>query len=31
MMDVAAHLEGLLRDRVELDGVELVHVEYRPE
>ena len=31
MMDVAAHLEGLLRDRVELVGVELVHVEYRPE
>ncbi len=31
MMDVAAHLEGLLRDRVELDGVELVYVEYRPE
>ncbi len=31
MMDVAAHLEGLLRDVVELDGVELVYVEYRPE
>ncbi len=30
-MDVAAHLEGLLRDVVELDGVELVYVEYRPE
>ena len=31
MMDVAAHLEGLLKDVVELDGVELVYVEYRPE
>ncbi len=31
MIDVAAHLEGLLRDVVELDGVELVYVEYRPE
>ena len=30
-MDVAAHLEGLLKDVVELDGVELVYVEYRPE
>ena len=30
-MDVAAHAEGLLRDVVELDGVELVYVEYRPE
>jgi ribosome maturation factor RimP len=31
MMDVAAHVEGLLRDVVELDGVELVYVEYQPE
>ena len=31
MMDVAAHAEGLLRDMVEVDGVELVHVEYQPE
>ncbi len=31
MMDVAAHAEGLLRDEVELDGVELVHIEYQPE
>ena len=31
MMDVAAHAEGLLRDAVEADGVELVHVEYQPE
>ncbi len=30
-MDVAAHAEGLLRDVVEADGVELVHVEYQPE
>ncbi len=30
-MDVAAHAEGLLRDEVELDGVELVHIEYQPE
>ncbi len=30
-MDVAAHAEGLLRDMVEVDGVELVHVEYQPE
>ncbi len=30
-MDVVARIEGFLRDRVELDGVELVHVEYRPE
>ncbi len=30
-MDVAAHAEGLLRDVVEVDGVELVHVEYQPE
>ena len=30
-MDVAAHAEGLLRDVVEVDGIELVHVEYQPE
>ena len=30
-MDVAAQAEGLLRDVVETDGVELVHVEYQPE
>ncbi len=30
-MDVAAHAEGLLKDVIEADGVELVHVEYRPE
>ncbi len=30
-MDVAAHAEGLLRDVVEANGVELVHVEYQPE
>jgi len=29
MMDVAAHAEGLLRDLVQADGVELVHVEYQ--
>ncbi len=31
MMDLAAHVEGLLRDVVEIDGVELVYVEYQPE
>ncbi len=30
-MDVAAHAEGLLRDGVEFDGVELGYVEYQPE
>ena len=29
-MDVAAHAEGLLRDVVQADGVELVHIEYQP-
>lgn len=29
MMDVAAHAEGLLRDLVQAEGVELVHVEYQ--
>ena len=28
-MDVAAHAEGLLRDLVQADGMELVHVEYQ--
>ncbi len=28
-MDVAAHAEGLLRDFVQADGVELVHAEYQ--
>jgi len=28
-MDVAAHAEGLLRDLVQADGVELVHAEYQ--
>ena len=30
-MDLAARIEGFLRDVVEADGVELVHVEYQPE
>ena len=30
MMDVAAHAEGLLRNVVQADGVELVHIEYQP-
>ncbi len=29
-MDLAARIEGFLRDMVEADGVELVHVEYQP-
>ncbi len=28
-MDVAAHAEGLLRDLVQADGMELVHIEYQ--